>query len=156
MSFVYEQFLRAQVAGFSVAPGSWLSFNVALVNVGYVPDQVNDTHLSDIPSGDIAADGMTGTFPTFTFNFNGSGAAPEAGIRITSIVTNKWVAVPSGAAVNALVLYAILSAGVTALIAYYDNWSGLPFVPNGTDITLVSFPTPLETNGVNTFRTVNG
>jgi len=155
VSFVYEQFLRAQVAGFSVAPGAWLSINAALVNVGYVPDQVNDTHLSDIPGGDIAADGMTGTFPTFSISFNGSGATPEAGIRL-GILTGVWAAVPSGANVNAIVLYAILSAGVTALIEYWDNFAGLPFTPNGTNITLVSLPTPLETNGVNTFRTVNG
>ena len=151
-SFVYEQFLRKQYAGFAVDPGSWLSINFALVNTGYTPDQSTDAALTDIPSGAIAADGKTGTFPTFTITFNGSGAAPEAGIELT-ILTGVWGAVPSGVNVNAVVMYAILSAGVTVLIAYFDDWAGLPFTPNGTNVTLDSLPTPLQTNGVNTVRT---
>lgn len=152
--FVYDQFLRSQYAGFSVDPGSWLSLNMALVNVGYIPNPLTDTHLSDIPGGDIAHDGMTGTFPTFTVTFNGSGATPEAGIEL-AILTGIWGLVPSGADVNAVVLYAILSAGVTALIAYYSDWSGLPFSPNGTNVTLASLPTPLQANGVNLVRTAS-
>lgn len=155
MSFVYEQFLRGQYGGFAVAPSGWLSLNLALVNVGYVPNQSADTTLADIPGGALAADGHTGVFPTFVVTFNGSGVTPEAGIEL-AILTNKWAAVPAGAEVNAVVLYAILAAGpVTRLIAYYDDWAGLPFIPNGTDITLVSLPTPLQANGVNTVRTVS-
>lgn len=154
MSTVYTQFLRKQYAGFAVDPGSWLSLNMALVNVGYVPDFLTDADLSDIGSGNIAADGMTGTFPTFTVTFNGAGASPEAGIELT-ILTDVWAAVPPGANVNAVVLYAIISAGVQVLIAYYNNWGGLPFTPNGTDITLVSLPNPLQANGVNLVRTAS-
>jgi hypothetical protein len=149
MAFIYEQFLRSQYAGFSVAPGSWVSLNLALVNTNYTPDAATDTHLSDIPGGGITADGHTGTFPTFTLTFNGSGAAPEAGIQL-AILTNSWGVIGAGAEVDAVVLYAILSAGpVTALVAYYDDWGGLPFVPNGTPIMLASLPTPLQMNGVN-------
>jgi hypothetical protein len=155
MAFIYTQFLRSQYAGFSVDPGSWLSLNLALVNTNYTPVQATDAQLSDIPGPGLTADGHTGTFPTFTVTFNGSGAAPEAGIEL-AILTNSWGVIAAGAEVNAVVLYAILSAGpVTALIAYYDDWGGLPFVPNGTVITLASLPTPLQTNGVNMVRTVS-
>ena len=152
--FVYEQFLRKQYAGFTVDPASWLSFNVALVNVGYTPDQLTDTDLASIGSGNIAADGMTGTFPTFTVTLNGSGSTPDAGSE-RAILTGVWAAVPAGANVDAVVLYAIPSSGVQILIAYYDDWAGLPFTPNGTDITLSSLPTPLQADGCNLVITSN-
>jgi hypothetical protein len=151
MSFVYTAFLQGLQLGFSVAPSSWLSFNLALVNTGYVPDAATDTDLASIGAGNIAADGKTGTFPTFTVTLNGSGASPEAGIKL-AILTDVWASVPAGANVNAVVLYGIPSSGVQVLVAYYNTWTGLPFTPNGTSITLVSLPTPLETNGVNMIR----
>lgn len=154
MSFVYEQFLRKQYAGFAVDPGSWLSLNLALVTTGYVPSQANDTNLASIGAGNLAADGHTGTFPTFTVTFNGSGALPEAGIEL-ALLTNSWGAIASGANVNAAVLYAILSAGVQVLIAYFDDWNGLPFTPNGSVVTIASLPTPFQTNGVNMVRSVS-
>lgn len=151
MSFVYTPFLQGLELGFTVDPSLWLSFNMALVNTGYTPNAATDTDLASIGSGNTAADGKTGTFPTFTVTLNGSGAAPEAGIEL-AILTDTWASVPSGANVNAVVLYGIPSVGVQVLVAYYNNWAGLPFTPNGTDITLVSLPTPLQTNGVNLIR----
>jgi hypothetical protein len=149
-AFVYEQFLRKQYAGFAVDPASWVSINFALVNTAYTPNPATDAALSDIPGGALASDGMTGTVPTFTITLNGAGATPEAGIEL-AIVTDKWAAVPSGANVIAVVAYAILKTSPldTVLIAYFDDWAGLPFTPNGTDVTLVSLPTPLQANGVN-------
>lgn len=146
--FVYTQFLRKQYAGFTVDPPSWVSLNMALVTAGYTPDQATDTDLASIGAGNIAADGMTGTFPTFTVTFNGSGASPEAGIELT-LLTNVWDSVASGPNVVAVVLYALLAAGNEVLIAYYDDWTGLPFTPNGTNVTLVSLPNPLQANGCN-------
>lgn len=151
-SFIYEQFLRKQYSGaFSDPIQNISAFHLALVFNTYVPAPATDAFLSDIPGGDIAADGKTGTFPTFTFTINGSGAAPEAGYKLV-IATSIWGTVaPSGSTpVNAVVLYATLPTGPTFnLVAYYDNWSGLPFVPNNTNVTLVSLPTPLQANGVN-------
>lgn len=151
MSTVYTPYLQGLQLGFAVDPSAWLSFNMALVNTGYTPDFLTDTDLASIGGGNIAADGMTGVFPTFTFTLNGGGASPEAGIEL-AILTDVWALVPSGPTVNAVVLYAIPSLGVQILIAYYDDWGGLPFTPNGTNITLVSLPTPLEANGVNLVR----
>lgn len=151
MSTVYEAFLQGQYSGFLADMSAWLSFNMALVNTGYTPDFATDTDLASIGAGNIAADGMTGVFPTFTVTLNGSGALPEAGIEL-AILTDIWAAVPSGANVNAVVLYGIPTAGHQVLVAYYDDWGGLPFTPNGTNITLVSLPTPLQANGVNLVR----
>lgn len=154
MSFVYTQFLRAQNAGLLGLPGTWLSFNLALVTAAYTPDRALDTTFADIPGGAIAADGMTGTFPTFTIDFNGSGATPEAGIRLV-LTSNSWGAVAAGAPVVAAVLYAIVSAGpTTGLVAYYDAWGGLPFTPDGSVINILSLPTPLQASGVNMVRDV--
>jgi hypothetical protein len=158
-SFVYTKFLQQlQAQSFPVAIGSWVSFNLALVLNTYTPAKNTDQTLTDIGSGNIAADGMTGTFPTFTVAFNGTGAgAAEIGLRETVLSTNKWASVPAAAhAVNALVLYGLLdNAPTTLLIAYYDNWGGLGFTPNGTDVTLNSFPTPDLTGGVNLLRITN-
>jgi hypothetical protein len=151
MSFVYTAFLQGLEEGFTVAPADWVSFNMALVNTGYTPDAATDTDLASIGSPNIAADGKTGTFPAFAVTLNGSGAAPEAGIEL-QILDDVWASVPAGANVNAVVLYGIPSSGVQVLVAYYNNWAGLPFTPNGTDITLVSLPTPLQANGVNLIR----
>jgi hypothetical protein len=153
VSQAYEQFLRKQYAGFAVDPGSWLSVNLALATVGYVPDFSTDVNLASIGAGNLAADGMTGTFPTFTLNFNGTGAAPEAGIRLT-LLTGSWGAIAAGPDVNAAVLYAILAAGDQVLLAYYNDWTGLPFTPNGSVVSISSLPTPLQANGVNMLRSV--
>jgi hypothetical protein len=151
-AFVYESFLQKQYLGFSTALPSWASFNLALVTAAYTPNQATDATIADIPGGAFAADGHTGTFPTFTPQINGSGAAPEAGIRLT-LVTNSWGSIGAGPNVIAAVLYGFISGLTSQLIAYYDNWTGLPFTPNGTPVTIVSLPTPLQSNGVNMIRT---
>jgi hypothetical protein len=159
-SFAYTKYLQQLQAGtFSVPIGSWVSFNLALVLNTYTPAKNTDQTLADIGGGNIAADGMTGTFPQFAVSLNGSGAgAAEIGLRETSLITNKWAAVPLAAhPVNALVLYGLLNVvgPVTLLIAYFDNWGGLGFTPNGTDVTLNSFPTPDLSGGVNLLRLTN-
>ena len=126
-SFVYTQYLKQLQAGsFAVPIGSWLSYHLALVLNTYVPNKNSDTVFSDIPGGDVAADGKTGTFPTFTVALNGTGSGVnEIGLRESGISSNIWAAVPSAAnPVNALVLYAIEDVSHTILIAYFDNWGG--------------------------------
>lgn len=157
-SFAYTKYLQQLQAGtFPVAIGSWLSFNLALVLNTYTPAKNADQTLADIGSGNIAADGMTGTFPQFAVLLNGTGAgAAETGLRSSTVTSNIWGSVALAAnPVNALVLYGVLSAGVTLLIAYYDNWGGLGFTPNGTNVTLNSFPTPDVSGGVNLLRLNN-
>lgn len=159
-SFAYTKYLQQlQASTFAVPIGSWVSFNLALVFNTYIPAKNTDQTLADIGGGNIAADGMTGTFPQFAVSLNGTGAgAAEVGLRETSLITNKWGAVALAATpVNALVLYAVLNmvGPVTLLIAYFDNWGGLGFTPNGTDVTLNSFPTPDLSGGVNLLRLTN-
>lgn len=158
-SFAYTKYLQQVQAGTLAVPiSSWISLNLALVLSTYAPAKNTDTTLADIPSPSIAADGMTGTFPTFTWAVNGTGAgAAETGIRTVALLTNKWAAVALAASpVNALVLYAVTDVGLdTLLLAYFDNWGGLGFTPNGTDVTLNSFPTPDVSGGVNLLRLTN-
>lgn len=158
-SFIYTKYLQQlQAQSFPVALGSWVSFNLALVFNTYTPAKNTDQTLTDIGGGNIAADGKSGTFPQFTVVSNGTGAgAAEVGLRETTLTSNKWAAVPLAAnPVNALVLYGLLDLGpTTLLIAYFDNWGGLGFTPNGTDVTLNSFPTPDLSGGVNLMRLTN-
>jgi hypothetical protein len=158
-SFIYTKYLQQlQAQNFSVPLGSWVSFNLALILDTYTPNKNADQTLTDIGAGNIAADGKTGTFPQFTVVSNGTGSgAAEIGLRESAISTNVWASVAASShTVNALVLYGLLdNTPTTLLIAYFDNWGGLGFTPNGTNVTLNSFPTPDLTGGVNLMRLTN-
>jgi hypothetical protein len=158
-SFAYTKYLQQLQAGtFPVPIGSWVSFNLALILDTYTPAKNTDQTLTSIGAGNIAADGKTGTFPQFSVGLNGTGAgAAEIGLRSGTVVSNIWAAVAASAhTVNAVVLYGLLDlAPTTLLIAYFDNWGGLGFTPNGTDVTLNSFPTPDVSGGVNLLRLTN-
>lgn len=151
-SFVYFAYIQGLQAGFANPPSAWSNFFLALVEGSYVPDQATDAVLGDIPGGSIAADGKTGTFPVLTVAFAPTtpSSIDVAGLKaaIAAAPNDRWGAVPAGPDVVACVLYGN-DGGTFRLIAYYDDWSGLPFTPDGSDVPLVSLPTPLAAGGDN-------
>lgn len=159
-SFVYWKYIQKSVAGaYAVAPSAWGAFYLALVTGAYSPNQATDSVLGDIPGGAIAADGKTGTFPVLTLVAlvpTTPAANDVAGIKLSlaAAPNNVWGAVPAGAAVTRAILYGaeVVGVGPYNLVAAYDDWAGLPFTPDGTDVPLVSLPTPLAAGGDNMIR----
>lgn len=147
-SFIYRAYPASLPAGPSFQRGAlWFSYNLALVTSDYTPDPDNDRFLSDIPSGAIAANGNTGTFPVLTMDWGPGtdlGNLDVSGLRAAlAFPGQKWGTVPVPAApVVAVVFYGIVLnfPFTTALIAYYDDWTGLPFMPDGTDVPLNALP----------------
>jgi hypothetical protein len=142
VSFVYDSYVQGIEKGFATAPSAWTSINLALVTGGYVPDQAADKTFAAAIGSNFANNGLVAPVMTPTFAGNG--------INLAITAANKWLAVAAGPAVNAVVMYGVFG-GTTQLICYFDDWGGLPFTPNGTDVTLNSMPTALGT-GENTFR----
>jgi hypothetical protein len=121
-SFVYDKGRKA----FADGGIAWLTddIKVVLVTSGYSPSQSGDDFLSVIVAGNrVAASG------------NLAGKSSTAGVLDATDVTYPAL---TGAAFNAAVIYK--DTGVEAssqLIAYIDNFTGLPYTPSGIDVTLV-------------------
>lgn len=111
--------------GFLDGSINWISDNIkaVLVDTGaYTASLGSNQFLSDIPSG--ARISTSGNLSSKTAT---SGVADAADITFTSV---------SGATVEALVLYKDTgTASTSRLIAYVDTGSGLPFTPNGGDLS---------------------
>jgi hypothetical protein len=112
---------------------SWSGDNikVALVKIGgghYVVNLATDEFLSIIAGADIIA--TTANLGTKTTAAGVAGAA-----------NTVFSAVAAGPAAGAIVIYKDTGvAGTSNLIAYIDDYAGLPVTPNGSDIN-VSWPT---------------
>lgn len=117
--------------GFALGDIDWVSDDIRAILVDSASYTFSQTHdfLDDIPSGarkavTVALVGKTAT--------NG----------ICSHTVGTFTAVAAGAACEAIVYYRHTGVEATsALIAYVDNYTGLPVTPNGTDIAF----TPLAT-----------
>lgn len=113
-----ESFLKGEI--------SWNSNDIkaVLVDTGaYTLDIANHQFLSDIPGGARIA-----TSPNLSTKTTTAGVADCADI-VVSLVT--------GATVEAVVFYQDTGvAGTSRLIGYVDTGLGLPFTPNGANITL--------------------
>lgn len=128
-----ESFLKGEIAAASD------NLKVALVKIGgghYVVNLATDQFLSiipgvtstTVPSGDIIA--ITANLGTKTTAAGVFGAA-----------NSLFAAVPAGPAAGAIVIYDDSgTASTSRLIAYIDDYAGLPVTPNGSDIDL-TFPT---------------
>lgn len=103
------------------------TIKVVLVNIAgghYAVDTANDQFLSAIASGDRIATTAALTSKTTT-----------AGVF--SADNTVFSAVPAGPAGGAIVIYQDTGvAGTSRLIAYIDDYLGLPVTPNGQDINI--------------------
>lgn len=100
---------------------------VALVRIGgghYVANSATDQFLSIISGGDIIAT-----------TANLSSKTTAAGVFAAA--DTVFTAVSAGPAGGALVMYKDTgTAGTSRLICYIDDYAGLPFTPNGSDINV--------------------
>lgn len=134
-SFVYSNYVERNTSGWHTKPTSWTNrFVAALVGPAYVPSQFGDLHFSDIPGGAVVSAGLVNS-PTFAL------VDTELTYRV-SINTGIWSGIAAAINVQAIVFYAVTGDifDGNPLIAYVDNYAGLPFVTDGTDVTLVSLP----------------
>lgn len=89
----------------------------------YTPSIANHMWLADIPS-----DARISTSPPFSSKTSTGGVAGAADVTFTSV---------SGPTCNALVIYRDTGTPSTSrLIAYITQAVGLPFTPNGGNITI--------------------
>lgn len=113
-----ESFLKGEI--------SWNADDIkaVLVDIGaYTLDIVNHQFLSDIPGGARVA-----TSPNLSAKTTTAGVADCDDIVVSLV---------SGATVEAVVFYKDTGvAGTSRLIGYVDTGLGLPFTPNGANITL--------------------
>jgi hypothetical protein len=98
-----------------------------LATSGYTASQSADQFVSDIGGGNIVVRSAALSSKTST-----AGVANAGNVTISSV---------SGSAANAIVLYKDTGVDSSSrLIAYIDNYSGLPVTPNGGNIT-IAWPT---------------
>jgi len=100
------------------------TINALLVDTGNYTVSI-DTHefLSDIPAG-----ARVGTAVSLASKSSALGVADAADSTFTAVTGNT---------VEAIVLYRDSGVeGTSALIAYIDSATGLPFTPNGGDVTV--------------------
>ena len=106
----------------------WVSdtIKVALIDsADYTEDLAVDDFLDDIAGGAIVSTG------TLTGKTSSAGVADADDVTLTTV---------SGDVSEALVIYRDSGAAATSqLIAFIDNYSGLPVTPNGGNIT-ISWP----------------
>lgn len=119
--FGRESFLLGDIA--------WDTDNIKLVFVDaadYTVDLATDQYLSDIPGG--ARVGTSGNLASKTTT---AGVADAADVTVSTV---------TGDVFEALVIYKDTGVeGTSILIAYIDDYTGLPCTPNGSNIT-VAFP----------------
>jgi len=106
------------------------TIKVVLVNTSgghYTVNFATDHFLSAISAGDRVATTANLTGTSFT-----AGVFGAANTSFTSV---------SGATCGAIVIYNDTgTAGTSTLVAYIDNYAGLPITPNGSNIN-ISWPT---------------
>lgn len=119
-----ESFLKGE---FALASDN---IKVVLVHIGashYIVDLANDQFLTAIASGDRVA-----------LTANLSSKTTTAGVFNAA---NTLFAAVTGAVSGAIVIYQDTgSAATSRLIAYIDDYAGLPVTPNGSDIN-IAWPT---------------
>lgn len=78
---------------------------------------------------DIAAGARVATSPNLANKTVAAGVFDADDVTVSAV---------SGASIEALVFYKDTGvAGTSPLIAYVDNYTGLPFTPNGADVQIV-------------------
>ena len=116
-----QKFLEGSIA--------WLTDNIKLVLVDsalYTVNLVTDEFLSDITS--TARVATSGNFASKTSGTPVGGTADAADVTISTV---------SGATVENIVIYKDSGAATTSpLLAFIDVATGLPFTPNGGDVTV--------------------
>lgn len=152
MSFVYDFYAGRVNAGTTPQPSAWAKYGFALMNDFYGPNQGSDRFISDIVgSGGIADLGDVEPGPLVrTFAGTGLHIALTGG-------HSSWLAVAAGEPIIAVLLWGqetVNPLSNKVLIAYFDDWGGLGFTPDGTDVTLASLPVNLGT-GENVYRISN-
>ncbi len=124
-TFIYDKGRSAILDG--LIAWSTDTIKAMLVTSSYVASQSADQFVSDVPSGDIVVRSTALSGKTST-----AGVANASNLTISSV---------TGSAANAIVLYKDTGTDSTSrLIAYIDNYSGLPVTPNGGNIT-IAWPT---------------
>lgn len=105
---------------------NWINdtIKVALVDHAiHTPSPTTDTHLADITS-----DARVATSPPLTNKTITGGVADADDVTVTEV---------SGPTVGSYVIYKDMGSDDTSrLIAYIDTATGLPFIPNGGDLTI--------------------
>lgn len=149
MSFVYTEFIVQQTSGFTTVPSAWDGLFLAMVDATYIPDKASDIVFTDIPGGAVINDGQAG--PNLTFSFF---TFPSIGLKLQlASPTEVWPLVSGGPCV-ALVLYGSFGAGAhLPLIAYIDDWAGLPLILSGADVPLTSVPDLVNDSNIYAYET---
>jgi hypothetical protein len=133
-SFIYDLALQGFLEGsFDLATAD---VKVALVQISgsgtpYTADQSTDQFLSIVPSGAIASKSPQLTSPTVANGIFGAANTVFSTVTFSQPVGALVVYIDSG------------TPSTSPLIAYLDatNYSGLPFTPSGTNVTLSFSPT---------------
>jgi len=107
----------------------WVADNIRLIFIDaadYVVNLATHQFLSDIP-----APARVATSGNFASKTSAAGVADAADLTVSTV---------TGDVFEALVIYQHTGTeGTSILIAYIDNYTGLPCTPNGSNIT-VAFP----------------
>ena len=115
--------------GFLSGDIDWDANTIKVVGVdtgAYTPNLSTHQFLSDIPSG-----ARIFTSPALSGKTTTAGVADANDVTVTAV---------TGTSVEALVVYQDTgTVGTSRLIAYIDTGSGLPFTPNGSDVS-ISWP----------------
>lgn len=126
----YDKFLTACLSGTAPNMATGGDIKVVLVNIAgghYAANLTTDEFLSAISSGDRVA--TTSALSSITVTAGVFGAANTVFTSVT------------GAACGAIVIFNDTGTPSTSqLIAYIDDYAGLPITPDGSNISL-SFPT---------------
>jgi hypothetical protein len=134
-TFIYDKGRQGFLTGAINVTGGSNGVNVALVVIGaghYVVNSATDQYFNIISGGDVTA--KTGVL---------TGITTTAGVFTASNATFTSV---SGSASGALVIYYDTgTASTSPLIAYIDNYVGLPVTPNGSNINIIW---PTGSNGI--------
>ena len=124
-TFLYDKARKSFLDGDFVLGSD--TIKAVLVTSGYTAVQATDQFLSDIAGGNRVATSAALSSKTTT-----AGVFNAANPTLSSV---------SGSAVVAIVLYKDTGTDSTSrLIAYIDNYTGLPFTPSGGNVT-IAWPT---------------
>jgi hypothetical protein len=141
-NFLYEFGKKNMVGGGSQINWTTSAFKVGLLGAGYAPNQATDQFWSTAAGASNV--NVVGTPQALAGKALADGSAGNAGKVIASSNAVTFSAL-SGSQVAHVVIYQDTgTAGTSPLVAHWDTGTGLPFTPNGGDLTL----TFDATNGV--------